>query len=129
MLQTVIVEDTLAAVNAFEENKFTAMNMYANRLMANTLFGDSNEIFLSGFFLKEVANIFIKMRANKKTPISTAKTFAKKYISSLKDQVKSGETDVKLCWISFFQFYRDLQDFLVSAIEKKVYTKNLKFSS
>ena len=128
ILQKVILEDMRAAIGAFDNNEFGAMNMYANRLMANSVFGDSKELFLPGFFLKEVANLFIKLKAMKKTPFSTAKTFAKKYLSSLKDQMGNGEINIKLSWISFFQFYRDLQDFFVSDIEKKFYTKNLEFS-
>ena len=127
-IQKVIIEDTIAAITAFEDDKFNEMNMYANRLMANTVFGDSKELFLSGFFLKEVADVFLRLKAIHNTSISTAKTFAMKYLSALKEQMITGKTDLQLSWISFFQFYRDLQDFLVSDIEKKVYTKNLEFS-
>lgn len=128
MLQKVTSEDAVAAIDAFQDDKFSQMNMFANRLMANAVFGDSENVFLSGFFLKEVADIFLRLKAMQKTPISTAKTVAMKYLSSMKESLLSGKIDVKLSWISFFQVYRDLQDFLVTDVEKKVYTKNLDFS-
>lgn len=125
----VIRQDLAAAITAFEKDSFSDMNMYANRLMANAAFGEVEELILPGFFLKDTASIFLKLKAmSRSAAISTAKTLTTKYLSSLKEYVSSEKIEVKLLWISFYQFSRDIRKFLTADLEKKVYADDTAFT-
>ncbi len=125
----VIKQDFAAAVAAFEQDNFEEMNICANRLMGNALFGDSAELFLPGFFLKDVAGVFLTLKSVSRTvATSTAKTVGLKYIGSLKEYSLGEKSDLSLAWISFFQFYRDIRKFFPSENENKIYTDNLVFT-
>jgi hypothetical protein len=125
----VIKQDIAAAVVALEQEDFAAMNMYGNRLMANAVFGDVEELFLTGFFFKDIAGIFLNLKAMPKSvALSTAKTVGLKYANSLKEYASAEKTNVDLLWVNFYQCYRDLRKFFLSSIEDKVYSDNTAFT-
>jgi hypothetical protein len=125
----IIKQDIAAAVAAFEQDDFASMNMYANRLMANALFGDIEEFFLPGFFFKDIAGFFLNMKfLSKPVALSTAKVVALKHINSLKEYASGEKINVSLIWISFYQCYKDLRKFLLDDIEAKVYSDNTAFT-
>jgi hypothetical protein len=124
-----IKQDIAAAVVSFEQDDFTAMNMYANRVMANAVFGESQELFLTGFFFKDIAGFFMNLKAMPiAVPLSTAKTVALKYVSSLKEYASAEQSKVNLSWVSFYQYYRDMRRFPSNDIEGKVYFDNTAFT-
>jgi len=124
-----IKQDISAAVIAFDQDDFSEMNMFANRIMANAIFGEVEDLFLSGFFLKDVAGLFLNLRAMPKSaPLSTAKTVATKYVISVKEFTSAGTIDVKVLWVAFYQFSRDMRKFLTSETEKRVYSDNAVFT-
>lgn len=127
-IQRVIRQDMLAGITAFEKDNFSDMNMFANRLMANAAFGDTEGLILPGFFLKEVAGMFLMLKAMPNSALSTAKTLTMKYLKALKEGMSGEKPNVELLWISFFQFYRDTRKFLVTDIEKKVYVDDIDFT-
>jgi hypothetical protein len=124
-----VKQDIAAAINAFEQDDFSDMNMYANRIMANAAFGDDEELFLTGFLLKDIAGLFLYMKAIPKfVALSTAKTMSSKYVSLLKEMSAGEKADLKILWVGFYQFYRDTRKFLMNDIEKKVYSDNTNFT-
>jgi hypothetical protein len=125
----VIKQDIAAAVTAFEQDNFEEMNMYANRLMANSIFGNVEDLFLPGFFLKDIAGIFLSLKAMPgSVALSTAKTVGSKYLSSSKEYTFHEKIDLDLSWVSFFQFYRDARKFFSNDTENKVYANNTTFT-
>jgi hypothetical protein len=124
----VVKQDFEAALAAFEQDNFEEMNICANRLMGNAVFGNSDEIFLPGFFLKDVAGMYLTLRAiNRTVAISTAKAVGSRYIKSLKEYCAGDRTNVTLAWVSYFQFYKETRKFFPSDAEK-IYTDNLSFT-
>ena len=126
-LQKAVREDLKAAIEAFRNDSFDDTNIYANRIMANALFGDDVTLFLHGFFLKDVAHDFMMLKAKKEaTAYSTAKSYGFKYIESLEKSFPS--SDPGNLWKEFHEYSDGIRKFLMSDFEEKSYSNNVEFT-
>lgn len=125
--QEAINEDLKAVAEAFRSDDFGDMNIYANRIMANAMFGNDATIFLPGFFLKDVATDFMLLKAKEQaTAYSTAKSHGFKYVESLVKSFPSA--DPASLWKEFHEYSDIIRKFQMSSYEEKSYSKNVEFT-
>jgi len=121
----VILEDLTAALEAFKNDSFDNVNMFANRIMANATFTDS-KLFLTGFFLKDVASTFGTLKTKQKaTAYSTAKSHGFKFAELLKNSISS--FDEEKLWKEFQKFTSIIRKFEMNEFEEKNYSDNKDF--
>lgn len=126
-LHKAIKEDLGAALDAFRNDSFDFVNIIANRIMANAVFGTDPKIFLPGFFLKEVARTFGVLKTRKEaSAYSTAKSHGFKYAQALEKSVSS--LDEERLWKDFHDFNDRMRKFEMNEFEEKNYSKNVEFT-
>lgn len=126
-LRKVVSEDLAAGIDAFRDDSFDFVNLIANRIMANAIFGTDTKIFLPGFFLKEVASTFGVLKARKEAAAySTAKSHGFKYVESLKKSLSS--LDEKELWKKFHAFSNKMRKFEMIEFEDGSYSDNIEFT-
>lgn len=126
-LRKAIKEDLEAGIEAFRNDSFDFVNMIANRIMANAVFGTDTRIFLPGFFLKEIASTFGVLKTKKEAvAYSTAKSHGFKYVESLKKSLPSLD-EVKL-WNEFYALADKMREFEMSELENGSYSDNIEFT-
>jgi hypothetical protein len=122
----VIRQDFAAATTAFNESDFSQVNLYANRLMANVLFGTTKEYGLVGFFLKNLAIEFLKteedseLRKNLR-PLGTS------FISKMNEALKP-DLDLQRIWEAYFVFAEASRKLSMTPVEQRVYRDNKAFT-
>lgn len=122
-----IKEDLEAALDAFRNDTFDFVNIIANRIMANAVFGTDTKIFLPGFFLKEIASTFGVLKTRKEpSAYSTAKSHGFKYVESLGKAVSS--IDEEQLWKEFHDFKDKMRKFEMNEFEEKSYSNNIDFT-
>lgn len=127
-LEKVIAEDMKAAIEAFKEDSFDNVNVFANRAMSNAIFGDDRKIFLPGFFLKDVAFTFGFLKSRKTaSAFSTAKSHGFSYIESLGKSLTS--LDEEQLWKDFQVYSERIRKFEMTDWEEKSYSDNARFTS
>jgi hypothetical protein len=126
-LEKAILEDLKTAIAAFKDDSFENVNIFANRIMSNSLFGTNNKLFLPGFFLKEVAFTFGSLKA-KKTGLafSTAKAYGFSFVESLSKNLDT--LDEKELWTNFRDYEDKIRKYDISEWESKNYTDNIGFT-
>jgi len=123
-----IKEDMKATLEAFRNDSFDDMNIYANRIMANAIFGDNRKLILPGFFLKDVSFIFGSLKIREKaTAFSTAKSHGFKYIEEL-NKLITGSLDEDQLWKSFHDFNRNIRKSVMNVFEETSYSENIEFT-
>lgn len=125
-IKRVIAEDFKAGVAAFKSDSFENMNVFANRMMSNAIFGDDPKIFLPGFFMKDVSFTFGLLKT-KKTPtaFSTAKAHGLSFIEALGKLLQS--LDEEELWKEFHSFNDKIRKFEMDDFEEKSYSDNKGF--
>ena len=127
-LENVIAEDIKAAVEAFKEDAFDNVNVLANRVMANAIFGDNKKIFLPGFFMKDVAFTFGLLKTRKAaSAFSTAKSHGFSYLESLGKSLAS--LNEEQLWKDFQTYSDRIRKFEMTDWEEKSYSDNTKFTN
>lgn len=122
-----IGEDLGAAIEAFRNDSFDDVNLFANRIMANAIFGTDTTLFLPGFFLKDVASIFTALKTKSKaTSYSTAKSHGFKFVEYLKNSLSS--INEEQLWKEFHSFADVIRKFEMSEFEEASYSDDLKFT-
>lgn len=122
----VILEDLTAAIEAFKKDSFYHVNVFANRIMSDATFTDS-KFFLTGFFLKDLATTFGKLKTEEKaTSYSTAKSHGFKFAELLKDSLSS--FDEEKLWKEYQKFYNTIRKFEMDEFEEKSYSDNKDFA-
>jgi hypothetical protein len=121
-------QDLAAAKAAFEERDFRLMNILANRLMSNVLFGSEGEkIFaLPGFFLKDMALDFINLRDE--TGLNDLHKIAKTSIAQVEEALKR-DLDLASFWSAYLKYWNDTRKVNMTAAERKNYKDNAAFTS
>ncbi|MDH5461166.1 MAG: hypothetical protein OEZ29_01630 [Candidatus Bathyarchaeota archaeon] len=123
-----IKEDVKAALEAFKNDSFGAMNTLSNRIMANAIFDSDKKLILPGFFLKDVAFVFGTLKIREKaTAFSTAKSYGFKYVKEIDKLVTDPIDDDKL-WKGFHDFHRNIRKFQMSDFEEASYSENIEFT-
>jgi len=126
-LDKAIKEDLGAAIDAFRKDSFDFVNIAANRIMANAVFGPDTRVFLLGFFLKEVARTFGVLKTREEaSAYSTAKSHGFKYVESLgKSFVSFDEEEL---WKGFHDFVNRMRKFEMNEFEERNYSRNIEFT-
>jgi len=125
----VIRQDIKTALIAFEDDNFDDMNIFANRSMANAIFGNHKKLILPGFFLKDIAIIYRDLKSRKEpTAFSTAKAVCSKYIKLLEEHIEDFSFDEKQLWEEFFKLFIDLREFRMNKYEYETHFEDLIFS-
>lgn len=129
-LSQVIRSDIEASINAFEDNDFENMNIFANRSMANAIFGEDKKLILPGFLMKELAGIFgtLEARGKEQTAFSTAKTIGANYVSSLSKLLREKGFEENELWQKFHEVSLELRKFLMSTVEERTYKEDPEFT-
>jgi len=123
-----IKEDVKAALEAFKNDSFDNMNIFANRMMANAIFDTNKKLILPGFLLKDVSFIFGSLKIREKpTAFSTAKSHGFKYIEEV-DKLITGSFDEDQLWKGFHDFNRNIRKFVMNDFEEKSYSENIEFT-
>lgn len=122
----VLREDIKAAVNAFEENDFDEMNIFANRAMANVIMGSTPKHVLPGFFLKDIATVYRILNLRKIKDFETAKSHGRDYLKSLSNLLL--DFDERTAWEEYHKFDLRIRKFTMSKNEESAYGENLSFS-
>lgn len=123
-ISQIIQQDVKAAYSAFQSDDFRVMNMYANRIMANSIFDEKPQLTLIGFFLKEVSRIHDRLKAYKDlTAFATAKSIGDTYIKTV--NVESGINEF---WEEYDNFYNRIRKYEQGKYEKESYKDNTEFT-
>ncbi|HEU4343215.1 MAG TPA: hypothetical protein VFU31_16810 [Candidatus Binatia bacterium] len=117
-----------AAKAAFEERDFRLMNILANRLMSNVLFGTGDEktFALPGLFLKDIAVDFIPLKDG--NGVDDRHRIAKAAIAQVERALKS-DLDLAVFWATYLKYYNDSRKVDMSAIERRTYKEHPTFTS
>lgn len=118
-ISKMIKQDAKAVLLAAKGDDFRLMNIYSNRIMADSLFtNDPNPNFaLIGFFFKQIAIICGPMKASKESAAySTAKSIVINYIESVDVESKSEKL-----WSDFADFYNKIRKYEEDEYEKESY--------
>jgi hypothetical protein len=122
-------EDLGAAIDAFRNDSFDFVNIIANRIMANAVFGTDTKIFLPGFFLKEAARTFVVLKIRKEpSGYSTAKSHGFKYVESLARALSLSSLDEAELWKEFHDFSNRMRKFEMNEFEERSYSDNVEFT-
>lgn len=123
-ISQIIQQDVKAAYSAFQNDDFRLVNIYANRIMTNSIFDKKPHLTLIGFFLKEVARIHDRMKAYKDlTTFATAKSIGDTYIKTV--NVESG---INKFWEEYDNFYNRIRKYEQDKYEKESYKDNTEFT-
>lgn len=125
--QEILSQDFEYCLRAFEIDKFTMMNIAANRLMENSIFLENKEIFLFAVILKDIANDYMGIFQNKRNILNSAKVFGKKAIELIRTNFYNG-INLGNLWQSFQEFTMSINEFHKDELESKVYSNNTKFT-
>ncbi len=124
----ILSQDLEYCIKAFENDKFNLMNIAANRLMENSIFLETKEIFLIAAILKDIANDYIGIFQNKRNIFNSAKVIGKKTITSIKNNFYQG-INIERLWQEFQDFTEKINEFHKDELESEVYMKNIEFTS
>jgi len=117
-------QDLQAAAKALEGEDFELMNIYSNRIMSNSIFGDDRKFALPGFFLKDVSFTIGNLKARVPTSaFSTAKALASEYARRLLGQTSQSEFKEEELWQQFHGFMDRVRKFTMERIEGEVYVQ------
>lgn len=123
-ISQIIQQDVKAAYSAFQNDDFRRVNIYANRIMTNSIFDEKPELTLIGFFLKEASRIYNRMKAYKDlTTFATAKSIGDTYIKAI--NVESG---INKFWEEYDNFYNRIRKHEQDKYEKESYKDNTEFT-
>lgn len=123
-ISQVIKQDLKAASSAFDSDDFRLMNIFANRIMSNSILGEDSRSTLVGFFLREIARIYGQIKAREELTIfTTAKSHGYAYIKSIKL-----ENDVQAFWEQYHDFLDKTREYTLNKHEKESYEKDIKFT-
>jgi len=123
-----IQQDIAAAIRALDKDDFEIMNRFANRAMANAIFGPDKKLLLPGFFLKDVALEMMHLRAAKKaTAVATAKVLASSFVDKLKVLAQKKEFHEAEAWALYLGYSNEIRKYTMMEIEEHVYKDSTEF--
>lgn len=124
---SVVTQDFAAAISAFDEGDYPQMNVYSNRLIANSVFGQQRQYGIIGFFLKNVATDFLRLTVSSDSQ-NALKPFASAFMSKLKEALKP-ELELMHVWQGFFAYTESSRKIFLTPAEKQVYKENKAFTA
>lgn len=124
----VVNEDVEAILSAFESDDFHLMNIFSNRLISDAVFSNNEASFIPGFFFKNVALTFQRLKYQKSDTISTAKSISRPILGDMKDLLKKGETEWGIYWAKYLEYHLRVKRFELNDIEVSIYSDNLEYT-
>lgn len=124
----ILKEDFGAAKAAFDNSDFHNLNICANRLMANVVFGDEGDekYMVPGYFLRIVATEFLAIKDE--TVATTARQPAEHFIATI-ERAFTEELDLTTIWNGFFDYSDARRKLFVTPVERKIYKSNPSFTA
>jgi hypothetical protein len=124
----IVKQDFAATRAAFEDRDYPQMNIFANRLMSNVIFGDHNEkmFALPGFFMKDVAVDFVTMRDE------AAQDELRKIASLAVDAINKilqPDFEVGRFWSIYLGYIRNVFKITMLPVEVRSYKENTHFTN
>ncbi len=124
-----VLQDLDAAIAAFAKDRFDMMNIFANRLMANVVFGATPLLALAGFFAKDIAFTYgVLKRQGGDVAFSTAKSIGVAYLETLKSAIHCETPDEDKLWRNYHDLRSKLRGFALSEFETGAYTDDEEFA-
>ena len=121
--KNIVIEDLKGAMKALEERNTGMINIMGNRVLSNVIFLEDRYPFLSGIFLKEIANN-VSITGSEKV-VKESKTFLKKIIELVENENRE--------YMDYLQEYVKyegvVRKFKLSTIEREVYSENKEYTS
>jgi hypothetical protein len=127
VLYEVTKQDFAAAKGAFDANDFQQMNILANRLMANVLFGDQKLYAVFGFFMRGLASDFLAVSRDSGL-LEELRPKAEVFLDKL-ERAFTPEIDLDLIWESYFEYEESTRKLHMTAVERKTYQDNAAFTA
>jgi len=123
-------KDMAGAIKALEDDDVEYLNIAANRIMSNSLFGTEKKFVFPAFFLKDISfNLGLLRGSLPTSPYSTAKSVAMNYARSLSREVQNETFEPLTLWKSYSDFKMELRKLTLAPIEQSIYdTTDLEFS-
>lgn len=124
----ILKQDFAAAREAFANTDFHNMNICANRLMGNVIFGEKGDrkYMVAGYFLRIVANDFL-VRTDEEDAKSI-RQHAEQFVAAI-DRGFKEDLELTAIWKGFFDYTQRKRENLMSSAERKVYTENRAFTA
>ena len=124
----ILKQDFAAAKAAFDNSDAHDLNICANRLMANVVFGDEGDekYMVPGYFLRIIANDFLAIKDE--TVAKSAREPAEHFIGVI-ERAFTEQLDSKAIWNGFFEFTDRKRQLFVSPSERKAYKSNPSFTA
>ena len=107
------------ATLSFKTEDFQLMNIIGNRIMSDSLFGSSENFALFGFFVKQMALNYLRLK-----PLISASDFlgaklvGEEYLDTLLSSSK--DTDMVKSWADYHEFNIKIQQYSASDIDKSI---------
>jgi len=126
----VFKQDLGALVHAFGEEDYWNANIFANRIMGNSIFGDRKDLALAGFFLKDVSLLLGSLKAGPESKaFSSGKLMGDNFAKRISELSMDDTLPVPALWQEYFDFMSDIRRFLLDPYENSSYlTPNEEFS-
>jgi hypothetical protein len=124
----VLKQDFAAAKEAFANTDFHNMNVCANRLMSNVIFGEKSDwkYMVAGYFLRIVANDFLVRKDE--DDVKSIRQHAEQFVAAI-DRGFKEDLELMVIWKGFFDYTQKKRESLMSSAERKVYTENRAFTA
>jgi len=124
----ILRQDFAAASAAFDDTDYHDMNICANRLMANVIFGDEHDAkyLVPGFFLRIIASDFLALKDD--VVAKTVRQQAERFVKEI-DLAFNEELDLKIIWNGFFEYMERKRELLMSPAERRAYKSNKAFTA
>jgi hypothetical protein len=124
----VLKQDFASAKEAFANTDFHNMNICANRLMSNVVFGHESDrkYMVVGFFLRIIANDFLARKDE--GDAKTIRQHAEQFVAAIERAFKE-EVELTTIWNGFFDYTEKKREILMTAAERKVYRDNRLFTA
>ena len=107
------------ATLSFKTEDFQLMNIIGNRIMSDSLFGSSEHVALLGFFVKQMALNYLRLK-----PLISASDFlgAKLVGEEYLDTLLSSPEDIDIVksWTDYHEFNITIQQYSASDIDKSI---------
>jgi hypothetical protein len=123
-----VIRQDFAVVQATcGQGDYLQMNIYSNRMVANSAFGGHNHYGIIGFFLKNLAIDFLKLAQNSESQ-NALKPFANAFIAKLSDALRP-EIDMAQVWEGYFAYTESARKLFLTPAERQVYKDKKSFTA
>src|SRR5262249_40152288 len=128
LVYQIVNQDFAVAKAAFDDNDFSKMHIYGNRLVSNVLFGNDNEKIyaLPGFFLKNLALELLSIKDD--SLANELRRQAELFIVKI-DRFFKEQADLGPMWTAYFEYFDNTRKLFLDPVERKIYRDNKSFTT